>query len=257
MSGCFRSLPVPSPNKGAAAPFRRPGTVRSTGVEPPGDKILALAIYDFGILRVIQGEVLQAVQSRAARAAVGASAARGRCNTGTVVAARAFLRQLDLAPFGSSPKSFTELLDRMTDELSAELPRRARHWGLARKLMNIFLRDCLYTTYLDDVFRLRNVETQLELPLDSVTARQLKRAAGRGVLPPWPGVKHLSRALSAQFQNAAETEAERRGLARVHLDALWWSTSRDGEAPSPHRVRFSALTPAENRRFARNRRKRQ
>lgn len=214
-------------------------------------------IYDFGVLKVIQSGILEAVQSRAARAAVGASAARGRGNTGTVVAAREFLRELDLAPFGSSPKSFAQLLDRKTDELSAALPRRARHWGLARKLMNIFLRDCFYTTYLDEVFRLRNAETHFELPLDSVTARQLKRAAGRGALPPWPGVRHLSRPLSAQFQKAAETEARRRGIARVHLDALWWSISRDADGGSPHRVGFSAVAPAENRRLARNRRRRQ
>lgn len=93
--------------------------------------------------------------------------------------------------------------------------------------MNIFLRDCFYTTYLSEAFRLRNAEAQFELPLGSVTARHLKKVAGRGALPPWPGVRHLSGTLSAQFQEAAETEARGRDIARVHLDALWWSSSRD------------------------------
>ncbi len=96
--------------------------------------------------------------------------------------------------------------------------------------MNIFLRDCLYTTYLDTAFGLRSNEAFFELPLDSITAVQLKRAVGRGRLPAWPGVKHLKEPLSAQYQDAASAEAARRGIARIHLDAIWWSVSRDDDA---------------------------
>lgn len=41
------------------------------------------------------------------------------------------------------------------------------------------------------------VEQCLEVPLDSISARQLCRAAGRGVLPRWLGVKHLTPEASA------------------------------------------------------------
>ena len=179
---------------------------------------------------MIKDEVLKAIQSRAARIAVGASTVRGRGNAGTVAAARAFLRSLDLTPFGPNAAiSFAEALNRSTEELRSALPRDARHWGIARKVANIFLRDCLYTTYLDSAFSLRRQESLFELPLDAITALHLKRTAGRGVLPRWPGVKHLTPSLSAEFQQAASAEATKRGIPRIHLDAIWWSVSRDDD----------------------------
>lgn len=174
-------------------------------------------------------QLLNAIQSHAARGSVGASTVRGRGNAGTAKAAREFLRAIDLATFGSGSAAFTAALDRSTDNLRAALPLAARHWGIARKVLNIFLRSCLYTTYLNAEFGLDRAEDSFELPLDSITALNLKRAAGRGNLPPWPGVKHLSPSLSAQFQRAAAEEAAKRGVSRVHLDAVWWSVSRDDE----------------------------
>lgn len=175
-------------------------------------------------------QLLNAIQSHAARGSIGASTVRGRGNTGTAAAARAFLCTIDLTTFGSGSAAFSAALDNSTDDLRAALPRAARHWGIARKVLNIFLRNCLYTTHLNAAFDLGRTESSFELPLDSITAVNLKRAAGRGALPPWPGVKHLSPSLSAQFQKAAAEEAAKRGIARVHLDAVWWSVSRDDEA---------------------------
>ena len=173
-------------------------------------------------------ELVAAFQSRAARVAVGASTVRGRGNAGVVGASRSFLRTLDLTAFGhAGMERFIASLDKTTAELREALPRNARSWGLARKVLNIFLRDCLYTTYLDGAFGLRTNEELFELPLDSITAVHLKRLAGRGVLPRWPGVRHLTAPVSAVFQEAAAGEASRRGMARVHLDAVWWSVGRD------------------------------
>ena len=70
-------------------------------------------------------------------------------------------------------------------------------------------------------------ESHFEVPLDSITARELKRIAGRRMLPTWPGVKHLKPELSARFQAVARSEAKKSGIARVHLDAIWWSFGRD------------------------------
>ena len=173
---------------------------------------------------------LRTIQSRTARVAIGASTVRGRGNTGTVAAARAFLRSLPLQRFAlRNASKFAQALDRTTNDLRAALPRTARHWGLARKILNIFLRDCLYTTYLAEAYRLQRAERLLELPLDSITAGQLRRAAGRGALPRWPGVRHVTPDISARFQAAAEKEARDRKIARIHLDALWWSAGRDSD----------------------------
>jgi hypothetical protein len=42
-------------------------------------------------------------------------------------------------------------------------------------------------------------------------------------------VRHVTPELNDQLQEAAEREAKNHGLARVHLDALWWSKNRDEE----------------------------
>jgi hypothetical protein len=176
-------------------------------------------------------EFLTTIQSRAARGAVSPSAVRGRGHRGTVAAARSFLRQVDLTQFGcSNARDFAKALNRTTGRLQRVLPLRGRRWGIARKVLNIFLRDCLYTTHLESAYHLARAECFLELPLDSITGTQLKRAAGRGRLPQWPGVRHLKSSVSAKFQRAADAEATRQGIARVHLDAVWFSVARDEDA---------------------------
>ena len=171
---------------------------------------------------------LDAVKSRAARIAATSSAARGRGNAGVVEAARAYLRRMDLSDFGTDDGAVVRAaLNRRTQRLRRKLPTRARHWGLARKLLNIFLRDCLYTTYLNTAFQLARAERHLELPLDSITATELKRAAGRGKLPAWPGVRHVTPKVSERFQRSAANLAKEQGIARVHLDAVYWSVGRD------------------------------
>lgn len=167
------------------------------------------------------------IRSRAARIAVGPSTVRGRGNRGTVAAARGYLRSLDLAPFGCSRAvDFARALDVETERLRRSLPANARHWGIARKVLNIFLRDCLYTSYLNR-YNLTQAEELFELPLDSVTAQALKTEAGRASLPVWPGVKGVTPELNTMFQEVALRIGAQRGVARVHLDALWWSASRD------------------------------
>jgi hypothetical protein len=117
-------------------------------------------------------------------------------------------------------------LDACTEELRLAFPRAAQHWGIARKAMNIFLRDCLYTAYLNDEYQLESAEEFFELPLDSITAKHL-RAVPRNQLHRFPGVRYVTPAINAAFQAVALQEGRRRGLARVHLDGLWWSVSRD------------------------------
>lgn len=177
-----------------------------------------------------QREFLLAIQSRVARVSVGASTVRGRGHGGSVSAARRYLRQVKLNKFGANPAEFRAALEKETSGLLKALPKNARHWGIARKLLNIFLRDCLYTTYLEEAYRLRSTQHEYELPLDSITALHLKRAAGRGSLPRWQGVKHVTAATSTTFQAAAKAVAVKKGIARVHLDAVWWSQSRDEDA---------------------------
>lgn len=178
--------------------------------------------------RVSKSDLRKAIQSRTARVAVTASAARGRNNAGVVAASRVYLREINLRDFGDAPRAkFHFVLDAHTRALVKRLPPNARRWGLARKFLNIFLRDSLYTAELQRAYRLNRHADLLEIPLDSITARELKKIAGRGGLPSWPGVRNLKAEVSRQYQAVATEEAKRRGIDRVHLDAIWWSLARD------------------------------
>ena len=138
-------------------------------------------------------EVLRALQTRAARSALGPSSMRGARSRGVVNAGRPFLRTLDLTRFAtSSRRHFNRELDRATEGLLRSFPRSARHWGLARRGINIFLRDCLYTIYFREAYGLGRAEAFFEIPLDSLTGGALYKASC-GALPRWKTVRGLDR----------------------------------------------------------------
>lgn len=110
-----------------------------------------------------------------------------------------------------------------TERLRMALPKGARHWGLARKLLNIFLRDATYNHHLRTQFGLGSIEPLLEIPLDSFTQRHLKRLFPSRKLPRWRGVNMVTPEENAEFQAFAkcwhdEFDAEN----RVELDTHFW-----------------------------------
>jgi hypothetical protein len=164
---------------------------------------------------------LEALQVKTARATISASSMRGPGCGDAIQSVRAFVGCLPLRRFSSGTRTaFDRELDAATEELCHEMPRMIRSWGLARKGLNIFLRDCLYTSYLRDAARLGRSESYLELPLDSYTGKAL--SACDSTLPRWDSVRRLTPGVSARFQAVARREGARRGLAPVHLDVFWW-----------------------------------
>jgi len=152
---------------------------------------------------------------------------RGPGNRGVIESGRQFLSAVALGPFGTTNSAkFRQALDSSTLGLTASFPREARHWGLARKGLNIFLRECLYTVYLRDAYRLDRAESYFEVPLDSLSGRALWEGSQRS-LPRWATVRGLTPALSDEFQRVASDLARKRRIARVHLDALWWGQRTD------------------------------
>jgi hypothetical protein len=165
---------------------------------------------------------LKAVQGRSARVAVSASATRNQ-GGGIVQPARAFFAVMPLKNFCTANEAhFAQRLNTITRELQATFPPQASSWGLARKLLNIFLRDCLYTCYLNDAYKLSIAEKFMELPLDSISAGFLFKEAPKLSLPKWPGVKYNTPELSIQYQAFASRLAAKAGVARVHLDTYVW-----------------------------------
>ena len=164
---------------------------------------------------------LRMIRARTARVAVSASASRGQGAPGIVKRAREFCSTLDLGPFGTNDqRAFARRLEATTQQLRRRLPTNGASWGLARKLLNIFLRDSLYTSYLARAYGLHNAERWFEIPLDSITAGKIRKEASE--LPRWPGVKYLTPNLSAAYQTAASAIAKSHHVARVQLDAFWW-----------------------------------
>ena len=172
-----------------------------------------------------EAELRRHIQAFIARAATGPSAVRGRGNAGVGAAAREFLGAMPLRPFGArGAKVFIKELDRRTELLRKSFPRGARHWGLARKLINVFLRDALFTVHLRNGYELDRATSLLELPLDRFTAERLLTQYTQSELPVWRGVRYVDALSNAAYQRAAAEIAASYRVARVHLDAVWYGT---------------------------------
>src|SRR6266568_1385296 len=112
--------------------------------------------------------LLRLIEARTAIAAIGASTLRNQGARNVVSNTRGFLRRLDLKQFtGLSTSGFRQSLDTQTKKLQKALPVGARNWGAARKALNIFLRDVLYSYYLRKEYGFERLERWLELPLDA------------------------------------------------------------------------------------------
>jgi len=172
-------------------------------------------------------DFLTSVQRFVAITAVGASALRNQGGSGVIEAAHHFLLDCDLAEFvRPTEEEFKTELDKQTVSLQQAFPEGTRHWGAARKALNIFLRDALYNRFLAEKYKLPSIENWLEVPLDSRVAGRLIEEDQERNLPPWPGLKRLTPSISAQFQSFAGGKAKERTLARVHLDVYLWPKER-------------------------------
>jgi len=166
--------------------------------------------------------ILGPLQERIAILAIGPSALRNQGAPGVVGAAREYLKHLNLENFQvDSPKAFRTRLANETEKLREAFPAGTRHWGAARKALNIFLRDAVYNRYLWERYNFGDLEAWLEVPLDSEVAKGLQSEPEGSLLPKWPGVKYLSQDVSNEYQDVAERVARRRRSARVHLDLLY------------------------------------
>ena len=170
-------------------------------------------------------DFIQTVQDKVAISAVPPSTFRGS-KAGLTAGVRNFLKRLDLSEFAvSDPKRFAARLERATSQMQLALSRQGVTWGIARKALNLFLRDAFYNTYLRKRFKLPRAEACYEIPLDGVVAKGLRRRFPKQ-LPPWPGVRPLTKKVSHVYQAAAMKEAQKMDLSPVHLDIYLW-TKRD------------------------------
>ncbi len=175
-------------------------------------------------------EFLRLMHRRIASGAVTPSAARRMGPKGTITAARKFLSQkVDLRGVGRSGKNYPLLLDQLTLRFVLALPKGARHWGTARKLLNIFLRDATYNVYLREAFGLSRIERFLEVPLDSHVAKEIfEQIKSLGLrlpdhkLPRWKTVISVDADVNRAYQSAVRYVAEAERYDAVHFDVVAW-----------------------------------
>lgn len=161
-------------------------------------------------------------------ATIGPSTLRNQGSGGVIKAAQQYLAVLDLSVFGGSKEQdFLAALNTQTEMLRASLPSGARNWGAARKALNLFLREVCYNRFLCQKHGFELLEDWMEIPLDSLVAQALRRKAGRGKLPRWPGLNKLTPRVSRPFQAFAQRFATSKGISRVHLDMRLWTEERE------------------------------
>ena len=168
-------------------------------------------------------KTIKMIQRFVAFDCIGPSSLRNQ-GAGVISATREYLAGINLRNIPrTNQKAFRKWIDHHTHSLLDTLPIRNRPWGSARKALNLFLRSALYNHYLRKEYKIRAIEQFLEIPLDKVVATALKRHAGRGALPQWPGLKHLTPPISEPFQEYATIFSKELNLPfRVLLDNYLW-----------------------------------
>lgn len=174
------------------------------------------------------------VQARCALSCIGRTSihsarARGAPPARTLDETHRFLASIDMWRLHArSHREFSTLLDVLTAELVKAMPKgRGGYpaWGLARKGLNLFLRDAVGDRRLSARYGIERIIPWLELPLDSHTMNSLR--GYDPTLPPTPAIKRLTPDTSAAYQASASRLATASGLdARVDLDVLLWNNAR-------------------------------
>lgn len=170
------------------------------------------------------------MQRYVANISISGSTLRNQGAKGVAEAAREFLFKLDLSLLKTIlPSGYPDILNEWTLDLVKKLPDGARHWGTARKAINVFMVQCFLNKYLAKEFDLDKFEDVLETPLDSYAAGTLRRLAGRGRLPRWKNIIGLKKEDSDKYQEFASQVATENKLSRACLDIILWRPKLGGE----------------------------
>jgi len=144
--------------------------------------------------------------------------------TGMRATAREFCSSLKLNRL-PKPANYGVTLDEWTHELKGKFPKDGQYWGVARKCLNIFMRDASYNVHLCELYpRLKLLEQVFEVPLDSYTANGLLKEDGATHfgLGRWDAIIRLTPDEHQKFQRWALLVAKRKRILRVHLDLFYF-----------------------------------
>ncbi len=180
-------------------------------------------------------EFYKLIHRRLAQISIGASAIRNQGAAGLIDILRDYFEtQIDLQKFISSLNDnsiYQEFLNGHTTIILTRFPDTAQSWGAARKGLNLFLREIVYSKFFSYRFKLpdnfddfNDFIKFMEVPLDKEVANGLIKDSG-GQLPKWTNIKRLAPSVSELFQNQATIIATQEKIARVNLDIKYWRSA--------------------------------
>jgi hypothetical protein len=123
-------------------------------------------------------------------------------------------------------KSFLKLLDKKTTELSRELPKpkdKSPNWGASRKVLNIYLRLCAMNKDVNSFYKLKNIESYLEVPLDNHIVKEIDKYSKTTNFASSFTIRDLIKKESDTIQNKAILIALSKDIHRYELDVLFWN----------------------------------
>ena len=170
-----------------------------------------------------------------AKSCIIPSTLRGQVEKGGSDEARVYIEENvfldDLAKNHATPETFTNFLDRHTNELKEILvqPKRSKspgqpNFGAARKVINIFLRLCCMNKDLNHVYKLHKIEGLLEIPLDKHVVTGIENSLSGKKAKNFT-IRDLTPQDYAEYQIKAKTVAENKGLKRYELDIIFFKNN--------------------------------
>lgn len=172
---------------------------------------------------------------RLSQISTGASAFRNQGASGLVRAAQGYFEhQVPVGQFVNSLSNnshYNDFLKHHTDSLLSVLPNGAQNWGVARKGLNLFLREIVYNSFLAEKYKIPtrmsefNIFAQnMEVPLDGHVAKALI-SKSNPLMPSWNSLKRLTQETSDIYQLQAIIVASQMRTARINLDLKFWRPS--------------------------------
>lgn len=166
-----------------------------------------------------------------AQTSVGASTTRGYKKARQDFQYADFLAGLRIEKLATKTEGqFIKWLNTRTKHLSREISPKGyatySTWGIARKILNIFLHNVYFNEILRTEYNLGDIKDHFEVPLDSHVVGWLRRIAESTepaieFIDPVPGtfyVHLVTDDVNSKYQGLATKVARQLGTSRVYLD---------------------------------------
>ncbi len=171
----------------------------------------------------------KALTKHLANVSIGVSTVRGY-PTGTGKCVREYLGGMDFNQFRliMNEADYSNIIDEHTKNLVDKLYLIIDHskektalWGIARKCLNIFMRNACYNRFIYEKYQLSHLMPFLEVPLDSYVGKKLD---SHNKNTKWTTITAINKVTNDNYQSVATDMAKNEYSFnhRIHLDLIAW-----------------------------------